>query len=190
MNDSRECKKVLPGEPVATAEEYIAGQGTYESEGTIYATGIGTLRLDDKNKMARLKFDNPPMSVCIGDKVFCEITNVRSSMVVCAIQAIEGSKRSVTGDTTGTIHVSKISNKYVEDATREYRLTDIIRAEVIQVKPSIQLTTAKPHLGVILARCRNCREPMDRQQDTKLYCEHCERTEYRKVSNDYRAVAM
>ena len=188
MTEKKECKKVLPGEAVATAEEYMAGFGTYEHDGVIYSSAIGNLELDEKNKMARLDFENPPMAVAVGDKVFCEVKDVRTSMVGCDIFAIEGSKRGVTGETDATIHVSKISSKYVEDASREYRKTDLLRGEVIQARPSIQLTTAGPLYGVVMARCKICREPLERQHGSKLFCPKCERTEYRKVADDYRDV--
>lgn len=182
------CKKVLPGEPVATSEEYMPGFGTYEHEGVIYASAVGDLNIDEKNKTAKLKFDNPPMAVFDGDKVFCEVTNVRPAMVICKILAIDGVKRDVSGETEATIHVSRIANKYVEDASQEYRQTDLLRGEVVQSKPSIQLTTSHPHLGVVVAKCRSCREPLELQQGGKLYCPKCERTEYRKVADDYRDV--
>ena len=182
------CKKVLPGEPVATSEEYMPGFGTYEHDGVIYASAVGDLKLDEKNKIAKLSFDNPPMTVFDGDKVFCEVTDVRAAMVICEILSIDGVKRGVTGDTSGTIHVSRIANKYVEDASEEYRQTDLLRAEVTQSKPSIQLSTVQQHLGVVVAKCRVCREPLDRQEGNKLYCPRCERTEYRKVADDYRDV--
>jgi exosome complex component CSL4 len=178
---------VLPGEPVATSEEYMPGFGTYEHDGVIYASAVGELRLDEKNKIAKLSFENPPMAVFDGDRVFCEVTDVRPAMVICEILGIDGVKRGVTGDTSGTIHVSKIANKYVEDASEEYRQTDLLRAEVLQSKPSIQLTTSHPHLGAVVAKCRVCREPLDRQGN-KLYCPKCERTEYRKLADDYREV--
>ena len=187
MTDNTGCKKVLPGEPVATSEEYMPGFGTYEQDGIIYASAIGTLNLDEKNKVARLSFDNPPMAVFDGDKVFCEVTDVRAAMVICSILSIEGIRRGVTGETSATIHVSRIANKYVDDASEEYKQTDLLRAEVIQSKPSIQLSTVHPHLGVVMARCRGCREPMEKQGN-KLYCPTCERTDYRKLADDYREV--
>ena len=189
MTEKKEgCKKVLPGEQVATSEEYTPGFGTYEHEGMIYASAVGDLNLDEKNKTARLTMDNPPMTVFEGDKVFCEVTDLRASMVICNILAIEGAKRAVTGKTDATIHVSRIANKYVEDASQEYGQTDLLRAEVIQSKPSIQLTTVHQHLGAVMAKCRVCREPLERQQGNKLYCPKCDRTEYRKLADDYREV--
>lgn len=185
MTRKKEQRKVIPGELVATAEEYLAGFGTYEDDGMIYSSAVGSLELDDRNKVARLRFDNPPNAIWIGDKVFCEVTNVRPSMVICSVFAVEGTPRGVTGETSATIHVSKLSNRYVEDASQALRITDIARGEVIQARPSIQLTTAKPHLGVVFARCKHCREPMEHKDD-RLYCPKCETTEYRKLARDYR----
>ena len=39
-------RKVLPGDEVAIAEEYMSGEGTYEMEGKIYASAVGELDLD------------------------------------------------------------------------------------------------------------------------------------------------
>jgi len=41
-----ERKIVLPGDVIAATEEYEAGEGTYESEGQIYAAMPGILDLD------------------------------------------------------------------------------------------------------------------------------------------------
>src|SRR2546428_10898055 len=65
-----------------------------------------------------------------------------------------------------------------------YRLGDIIRAKVIQVKPSLQLTTAETTLGVVKALCSVCRGPLE-LRGRELYCPRDERTERRKVAADY-----
>ena len=108
-------------------------------------------------------------------------------MAICEVVTVEGKSRNITDDTNGTIHVSKISNDYVQDAGNELRPSDIIRARVIQVKPSIQLTTVHPHLGVVKALCRKCRHPLVKEEKG-LYCANCDRHEHRKTSDDYAAV--
>jgi exosome complex component CSL4 len=50
----------------------------------------------------------------------------------------------------------------------------------------VQLSTAGPHFGVVRALCGRCRSPMDRK-GRNLYCEKCDRTENRKVADDYRS---
>src|SRR6266699_1982625 len=84
----------------------------------------------------------------------------------------------------GTIHISNVSEEYTEDIHDMYRLGDIIRAKVIQVKPSLQLTTAEPSLGVVKALCSVCRGPLE-MRGRELYCPRDERSERRKLAADY-----
>src|SRR5207244_12103745 len=60
----------------------------------------------------------------------------------------------------------------------------VIRAKVVQVKPSVQLTTAESDLGVVKAVCSVCRGPLE-LRDRDLYCPRDERTEQRKLAADY-----
>ena len=180
-------KKVLPGEEVAVVEESIAADGTYEDNGKVYAAVFGELELDHEEKTAIVKAEHPPVRLKPGDTIFGEITDVKTSMAICEVISVEGEERSITGDTNGTIHISKVSSGYTSEVGKEFRPSDIVRAKVIQVKPSIQLTTVNPHLGVIKALCRRCRAPLKRKGNS-LYCETCERTEYRKCADDYSDV--
>ena len=177
-------KTVLPGDEVAVAEEYMPAEGTYEHDGKILSSLAGELELDEGEKVAKVKAKNPMVTLKNGDSVFCRITDVRASMAICEILAAEGKDRDITGDTSGTIHISKLSSEYVQDVGREFRPGDLIRAKVIQTKPSVQLSTQEPHFGVVKALCRNCRCPLTKQGKA-LRCEPCERVESRKVADDY-----
>jgi len=183
----KEVRKVVPGEEVAEVEEYIPSEGTYEEDGKVLSALYGQLELDNEEKTASVKAKNPMTNLSLGDFVFCVVSDVRASMAICEVVTVEGKKREITGDTNGTIHVSKMSQEYVQDASKEMRPSDIIRAKVIQIRPSIQLTTAAPHLGVVKALCRKCRHPLVRT-DKGLYCNNCERADYRKVADDYMSV--
>ncbi|MFA5312863.1 MAG: exosome complex RNA-binding protein Csl4 [Methanomassiliicoccales archaeon] len=183
----KETRKVVPGEEVAEVEEYIPAEGTYEEDGKVLAALYGELELDTEEKTAMVKAKNPMTNLSMGDLVFCTVSDVRASMAICEVITVEGKNREITGDTNGTIHVSKMSAEYVQDATKEMRPSDIIRAKIIQIRPSIQLTTAGPHLGVIKALCKKCRHPMVRTEQG-LYCNDCERPDHRKLADDYAAV--
>ena len=180
-------KFVLPGDEVAVVEEYIPAEGTYESEGIIRASVAGKVTLNDEKMTASVNSINPPNSLSAGDDVFCRITDVRSSMVVCDILGSTGNDRRISGDRSGTIHVSKLSSDYVQDPSKEYRPGDLIRAKVLQVKPSLQLSTQGPHYGVVKALCRKCRKPLE-LEGKSLKCEACERRESRTLADDYGSV--
>ncbi len=177
-------KIVTPGEDVAEVEEFISAEGTFEEDGKIKSALFGELELDHDEKTARVKATNPMVTLKNGDVVFCEITDVRTSMAMCELVAVEGQERNITGDTSATIHISKVSSEYTQDVGREFRPGDIVRAKVIQVKPSVQLSTQESHYGVVKSLCRRCRATL-KKQGRSLFCPACERTEGRKVADDY-----
>lgn len=177
-------KMVLPGDQVAVSEEYEAGKGTYEEGGLVYASMTGTLELDAENRVVRVKPFNPPAELNVGDIVYGAIGDIRSSMVTAVVELIHGRTRQVSGETEGSVHISKISDRYTEDIRSAMRGGDIIRARVIQVRPSLQLSTADRTLGVVRALCSTCRAPLVRRGE-ELYCERDERTELRKIADDY-----
>lgn len=176
---------MLPGDEVAIAEEYMSGEGTYESEGKIFASAVGELDLDPREKVAKVILDNPPVVLMEGDVVFAEVTDTKPAMAICSVVAQEGKERSVSSETLASIHVSKIASSYVEDAGDLLRAGDLVRAQVIQADPSVQLSTSGPHFGVVRALCTQCRAPLDKK-GRDLYCKRCERPERRKLADDYR----
>ncbi|HIJ00557.1 MAG: exosome complex component [Candidatus Methanomethylophilaceae archaeon] len=175
---------VLPGDEVAVEEEYLASEGTYNQNGIIFASQYGKLILNQEEMTAEVMPYNPPNVLRKGDTVYAIISDIKPTMATCDVIAKEGVMRSVTGDTYGTIHVSKISPGYTEDISKELRKGDIIRGKVVQTKPSLQIVTVDPHLGVVLARCSKCHKYLIRKGNS-LWCEDCERKETRKIADDY-----
>ena len=185
-NLAKTGRKVLPGDEVAIAEEYMSGEGTYELDGKVFASAVGELDLDPREKVAKVILDNPPVVLSEGDVVIGEVTDAKPAMAIINVVQQEGRERSVSSETLASVHVSKLSSSYVEDSGDVVRPGDIIRGVVIQAEPSVQLSTAGPHYGVIMARCGMCKNPLEKR-GRNLYCERCERTENRKLADDYRA---
>ena len=179
-----EPKMVLPGDQIAVAEEFEPGEGTYERNGLVFASTPGVLQLDEQSRVARVRPFNPPAELQVGDIVYGVVDDIRGMMATATVNAIHGRARQISGETEGTIHISNVSEEYTEDIRDMYHLGDVIRAKVIQTKPSVQLTTAEPDLGVVKALCGQCRGPLElRGRD--LFCPRCERTERRKTARDY-----
>jgi len=184
MTEKPSRRLVLPGDEVAVSEEYESGVGTYERDGKIYANAPGVLDLDERSKVARVRMFNPPVQLRIGDIVYATIDDIRSSMATATVVVLHGVERQLSGETEGSIHISNVSSQYTEDFRQMFRLGDMIRAQVIQADPSLQLTTAGATLGVVKALCTQCRGPLVKRGND-LYCERCERTETRKIAFDY-----
>ncbi len=177
-------KIVIPGDVVAIAEEYSPGKGTYETDGKIVVSEAGALVLDAKTHTVMVEPINPVAEPKKKDRVLAVISDVRSSMAICEILRIEGTDRAVTGDRDATLHVSTISSQYVESVGQAVRVGDVVRAEVVQSTPSVQLSTVSNHTGVVAAHCSRCRSLLI-LKDRSLYCEECERSEKRKIADDY-----
>lgn len=175
---------VLPGDQIAVAEEYEPGDGAYEHRGHIYAAVPGVLEFDHRERIARVRAFNPLAKLKEGDIVYSVVDEIRGSMMTATVVALHGRKRAISGDNGGSIHISKVSQSYTEDIRKLFRVGDIIRAKVIQAKPSLQLTTADRNLGTLKAMCGQCRGPMV-QRGRDLYCPRCERFESRKIADDY-----
>ncbi len=184
-----EAKMVLPGDQIAVTEEYEPGEGTYEKNGLVFAATPGVLQLDEQNRVARVRAFNPPAELHVGDIVYGVVDDIRGMMATATISAIHGRSRQISGETDGTIHISNVSEEYTEDIRDAYRTGDLIRAKVIQTRPSVQLTTAEPDLGVVKALCSICRGPLERRE-RDLYCPRDERTERRKLARDYDDVRL
>jgi exosome complex component CSL4 len=178
-------KVILPGEQLATTEELMPGEGTYEDNGVIRASRLGILEIDTKNRRAKIKpLTSIPVEIKTGDIVLAKVNSVRSNMVIADVIHVIGKNRQVSGDTNSTLRVSEISNGYTKDPATEYSTGDIIRAKVTQVRPSLQLATKDKDLGVIKALCSKCRKSLE-QKGNMLECPNCNNKERRKTAIDY-----
>lgn len=180
-----EKKIVLPGDQVSTSEELLPGEGTFEDDGIIRSSIVGTYFVDEQSKKAQVKpLTSTPVLIKKGDVVLAVIGSVRSNMIIANVIHVTGKKRAISGDTNGTLRVSEISNSYVKDPSHEFAPGDIIRARVTQVKPSIQLSTKDRDLGTIKALCTKCRHTLVKK-DKGLECENCGNNERRTTAMDY-----
>ncbi|MDR1404150.1 MAG: exosome complex RNA-binding protein Csl4 [Candidatus Methanoplasma sp.] len=181
--------EVFPGDEVAGEEEYLASDGTFANEGKVYASQIGILELDDDECVARVISPNPPNILKTGDIVYAVVADVRNTMATADVVAKEGTRRGIGGETYATIHVSKISQGYTDDVSKEMRKGDYIRARVTGTHPSLQLTTKDDRLGVIRSLCGTCKTELVRK-GKGLYCTKCERSFPRKLADDYGDVKI
>ncbi|MCL1978750.1 MAG: exosome complex RNA-binding protein Csl4 [Methanomassiliicoccaceae archaeon] len=181
--------EVFPGDEVAEEEEYLAADGTFASDGKIYASQMGILELDDDECVARVISPNPPNVLKVGDIVYAVVADVKSTMATADVVAKKGTRRGLGGETYATIHVSKISQGYTDDVSKELRKGDYIRARVTGISPSLQLTTKDDHLGVIRSLCGACKTELIKK-GKGLYCTNCERAFLRKLADDYGDVKL
>ncbi len=175
----------VPGEFLGTIEEYVPGHNVIEIDGKIFSSVMGKVEINEKHMMINVKPIQELPILKVGEIVYGVVQELYNEFALVTVVGIEGFEREIVGGRQdGIIHISKISEKYVDEIGKMFRIGDIIKAKVIKSKPSLQLTTAESSLGVIKGLCMKCRAPMVKVENY-LYCERCGRKETRKISSEY-----
>jgi exosome complex component CSL4 len=96
---------------------------------------------------------------------------------------IDNKQRS--GEFGGILHISDVSDRYVDSMNDVCKPGDIIRAKVISGKNRIfHLTTNDKNLGILYAFCSRCGTLLEAQH-YDLHCPKCGNVERRKMAPDY-----
>jgi len=175
---------LMPGDELATSEEYIPGPGTYERQGRIFSAIMGMRDFDESEKVARVRPVNPAGTLEQGNIILGEVVNVTNSLAQVSVSGLDRELNRIGYNETGVIHVSRIMEDYCGDARQEFHVGDLVRARIDQVSPSLQLATDAEELGVLKARCGRCRGMLSNRDGT-LFCQACQREEKRKLAGDF-----
>jgi exosome complex component CSL4 len=189
--NSKNKEIVLTGQYLGVVEEYLPDKRTtFVKDGQIYATKTGLLDIDQEKRKIKIKTNQEEdrKIVKVGDVVIGTILFLRQYSVGINFYTINR-KIHFNSGYFGNIHVSQISDRYVEKIQEAFQITDIIRARVIkQNYNEFDLSTSEKNLGVIYADCVICGTPLEQIGYNKLRCERCGNQETRKLANDYRKV--
>jgi len=174
---------VLPGDRLGVIEEFIPDSGTYVKDGVIYSKIVGRSLLDLLNKRVSVyPVSNGVTVPKVSSVVIGQIGNAQSDNVLVKIFKI--GKKKLTGNFGGILHVSDVSDRYVNSMSDVCKPGDIIRAKVISEKNQIfHLSTNDKNLGVLYAFCSRCGNLLE-QQHYDLKCSKCGNVERRKLAPD------
>ncbi|MBN1215266.1 MAG: exosome complex RNA-binding protein Csl4 [Candidatus Lokiarchaeota archaeon] len=179
---------VLTGEYLGVVEEYLPDKNsTFIKDGAIFATKTGLVNLDIEKRKIEIKThqEEDRKTVKVGDTVIGSILFIRKYSVGLNFYTIN-KKVHFNSYFFGNVHVSQISNKYVEQIEDAFQVTDIIRAKVVEEKENeYDLTTSGKNLGVIHADCSICGTALEKIAFNKLRCSTCGNIESRKLAHDY-----
>lgn len=177
--------KTLPGEPIASIEEFERGKNTYVTDGTLRSSAIGTKMYDFKKRMARIQQTNPPLLPKIGDIVIGYVEMLFGSMMSVRILYIN-EKKSLSG--FSAIASTRIGTGRERDRKGRtiFRVGDIIRGRVNSLlNSSIHITIDEKEYGVIYTVCFNCGGDTVQVNAHNIKCIECGVNEERKLTADY-----
>ncbi len=176
---------VLPGERLGVIEEFIPDAGTYVKDGVIYSRIVGRALMDMLNrKVSVYPLVQGAVVPKLGATVIGQVGNAQSDNVLVRIFAV-GNKKKMSGVFGGILHISDVSDRYIDSMNDACKPGDLIRAKVISEKNQIfHLTTAEKNLGAIYAFCSICGNMLE-QRKHEMQCTKCGNVERRKAAFDY-----
>jgi exosome complex component CSL4 len=177
---------VMPGERLGVIEEFIPDSGTYVKDGVIYSKIVGRSLLDLQNRRVSVyPVVNEAVVPKVGTVVMGQIGNAQSDNVLVKIFRI--GKKRLSGNFGGILHVSDVSDRYIDQMSDVCKPGDIVRAKVISEKNQVfHLSTNDQNLGIIHAFCSRDGAVLEQQsQRYDLRCIKCGNIEHRKISPDY-----
>jgi exosome complex component CSL4 len=180
---------VVPGDRIGVIEEFTPASGTYVEQGTIYSKSVGCILLDRLKKEVSVY----PLTALVttpesGSTVIGQVSETRSKFAIVSITKVEN--KTLHKPFSGFLHVSDVSERYVNSMFDACKIGDIIKAKVVSVKNmSRHLTTFGKHLGVIYAFCSRCGQLLKRQ-GYWMYCPRCGNREKRKIASNYGKAAL
>jgi len=180
-----EKKFVVPGDFMGTEEEYLPGSGTVAENEKIYAVVAGETK-DEERKLS-ITQKNGLSAYGIGSVIIGRVENIVEPIALVSIQFGEGQGKRFgeTGDYS-VLHASMIRKGYVKNVRDEYKVGDIIRAKIVDLRNGeFRLSTDADELGAIKAFCGKCRKPM-KYESGVVSCEECGNKDNRKIAKDYR----
>jgi exosome complex component CSL4 len=174
---------VYPGEEIAVIEEFSAGENTYEDNGQVRASSLGKVFYDMINRRSNILSVKKPVLFNLkkAKYVYGTVTLVKEDSATISINSIE--ERFISPSITGYLHISQISNKYLEKITDGIKLGDIIKARPLSISIPLPLTLKGKDLGVVLAQCSICGTLMIKTDEEHLKCPNCGNIEKRKIGN-------
>lgn len=183
---------VLTGQFLGVVEEFLPDkQSTFVKDGQIYASKSGLLNINDEKRVIEIKThqEEDRKIAKVGDIVIGPILFLRQYSVGINFYTINR-KIHFNSNYFGNIHVSQISDRYIEKIQDAFQITDIIRAKITELNfNEYNLSTNGKNLGVIHADCVICGTPLVKIGRNKLRCERCGNQETRKLADDYGNVS-
>ncbi len=175
-----------PGDFLSTAEEYVPGRLTADEGGKIVSLASGRVRRDEQNLVISIEPPKKRVRPRNGDIAYGQVIKIDGRHDTVRVGAICGK--------------DNVLKEYIVDANLrsmgqrgrrgegppvvQFKVGDIIRGRFSRVSPFFEVSVSGKHFGAVKSLCSRCRLPLE-EKNGSLYCDNCERTENRKIADDY-----
>lgn len=178
-------KLVLPGDWLASGEEAVPGENTYEDKDEVYSAAAGTGGVHEGTadvRTGRQALIQPYK----GMKVYCLIRRTSPNKAVADCISVEQAEsRGSAMPIMAVLPVTGLGKRgYVEDLRTEVKIGDVLAARVIKAdKKGVDVAISAPDCGFLAVFCPRDRRRMDYKGGTFI-CGDCGWKERRKIPQD------
>jgi len=168
---------VLPGDTLATIEEYAAGNNTYDDGELITSTIDGESNIIKNERIVNVKNQELRKFPETDDIVIGTVEAVMGSMIAVMINYINS--KPVKAQVECICATRSIRKKNVA------LVKDLVKLKIIShLNGAIHATMQDPELGVLFTKCRKCGMDVKPLRDI-VKCVECGWTDDRKLSSDF-----
>ena len=167
----------IPWEKIASIEEYLPGNNTFEDNDSIRATTIGEINLDSSERSASINRQKQITVPNVGDIIIGVVEANLPSMIAIKIKYVNG--KEMNSDLECICVTRHIRKKNIALAQ------DVVKAEIIShINGTIHASIDSPELGVLFTKCRKCFGTVVKMRDA-VKCKDCGWIDDRKLSTEF-----
>ena len=168
---------VLPGDKIASIEEYEAGNNTFDDGDMVRAATVGQKVLDKSTRIASIKHPRTLSVPLVGDTIIGTVAAVMSSMIAVSIDYING--KPTTSKVECVCSTRNIRKKNIA------LVNDIVTLKIINhLNGTIHASINEPQLGILFTKCRKCGGRVVPMRDA-IKCTECSWIDERKLSSNF-----
>lgn len=168
---------VLPGDEIASIEEYEAGYNAFDDGDKVRAAAVGTKVIDAEERTASISHPGLLSVPRVGDTVIGTVAAVMSTMMAVAVDYINGEPVTSKVECICSIRNIRIRNPAL--------VNDVVVLRVLNhINGTIHGTVEERGLGVLFTKCRKCGGRVVAMRDA-IKCTECSWIDERKLASDF-----
>ena len=168
---------VIPGDKIASIEEYESGHNTFDDGDMVRASTVGEKILDKSTRVVSVKHPRLLSIPQVGDTVTGTVVAVMSSMIAVSIDYING--KPTTSKVECVCSTRNIRRKNIA------LVNDIVTLKILNhLNGTIHATIDESQLGVLFTKCRKCGGKVVPMRDA-IKCTECSWIDERKLSSNF-----
>ena len=168
---------VIPGERIASIEEYEAGSNTFDDGDAVRSLVVGNTAVDSSSRTANIERSKKVGVPDPGDIVIGTVAAVMASRFAVTILYVNGQRTKSSVECVCSTRDIRRKNVAMVNDVVELRI-------VSHLNGSIHATMDDPSLGVILTRCIKCGGSVVPVRDI-VKCIECSWIDERKLSTKF-----